>query len=412
MTETSKDYVIAKQNDDGTWTPINTVIGEGNVPEATADTGYKPEGQWAPSTPEETTAVTGDATYTVTFTVDSYGYTVEYYYETSEGVYPEDPQDHSEGLAADYGDQITAYEDRVKDGYTLDQVEGLPLTITENAENNIIKVYYAIDAEGTTPGTPDKYEVTITYKAEHGTFAGEDDTRVTETSKDYVIAKQNDDGTWTPINTVIGEGNVPDATADTGYDQNNFEWSPIRPTEDTQVIVDFTFTITFEKDNFGYIIMQHLVNEDGQEVKTATVQYGDLAFETNILEGSNYQRPDTVEYENQNYVFYMIEGEDKTIGTSADENIVDIYYGLDVKGEGEDPDQPDNVPDKYQTTITFVAVNGNFSGETEVNRVVTLYGADGKWSEDGTYAVSGENDVPYAEPNEGLQRRHLGAESV
>ena len=113
-----------------------------------------------------------------------------------------------------------------------------------------ITLVYSLDADKDT--TPDKYEVTITYKAVNGTFAGEDDTRVTETSKDYVIAEQNEeDGTWTPIDTVIGEGNIPDATADTGYDQNNFEWSPIRPTEDTQVIVDFTFTITFEKDNFG-----------------------------------------------------------------------------------------------------------------------------------------------------------------
>ena len=399
-TTVTQEYVLAEENEeDGTWTEATRYLE--NIPVPTANEGYG-NGGWD-VTPTTETVVEDGAKYTYTYTANDQTLRVNYVMDDEASTVIRNA--HIE--VAKYDDEYDLSEQILGtveyEGQTYELISKSGSAVSGTVKGDVeITLVYSLDADKDT--TPDKYEVTITYKAVNGTFAGEDDTRVTETSKDYVIAEQNEeDGTWTPIDTVIGEGNIPDATADTGYDQNNFEWSPIRPTEDTQVIVDFTFTITFEKDNFGYIIMQHLVNEDGQEVKTATVQYGDLAFETNILEGSNYQRPDTVEYENQNYVFYMIEGEDKTIGTSADENIVDIYYGLDVKGEGEDPNQPDNVPDMYQTTITFIAVNGNFSGETEVNRVVTLYGADGKWSEDGTYAVSGENDVPYAEPNEGYR---------
>ena len=64
-------------------------------------------------------------------------YTVEYYYD---GV----KEDSEVYTNIKFGTVITQYEDRVKEGYQLEKVEGTPLTIGVNEQNNIIKVYYTI----------------------------------------------------------------------------------------------------------------------------------------------------------------------------------------------------------------------------------------------------------------------------
>ena len=41
-----------------------------------------------------------------------------------------------------FGDIVTSYTGKIKSGYVLDRVENSPLTITADAEENVIKVYY------------------------------------------------------------------------------------------------------------------------------------------------------------------------------------------------------------------------------------------------------------------------------
>lgn len=67
---------------------------------------------------------------------DNSSYTVEYYYD--------DIIDSSKTstVEAEVGSVINFYENKEKDGYVLDKVEGLPLTVSKTLENNIIKVYY------------------------------------------------------------------------------------------------------------------------------------------------------------------------------------------------------------------------------------------------------------------------------
>ena len=64
-------------------------------------------------------------------------YTVEYYYD---GI-KEDSVTYTD---IKFGTTITEYENKVKEGYQLEKVEGIPLTIGINEQNNIIKVYYTI----------------------------------------------------------------------------------------------------------------------------------------------------------------------------------------------------------------------------------------------------------------------------
>ncbi len=66
----------------------------------------------------------------------NFNYTVQYYYD---GV-KDDKK--TEVLSAKYQDEITSYTDKVEDGYELEKTENLPLTISDNNEENIINVYY------------------------------------------------------------------------------------------------------------------------------------------------------------------------------------------------------------------------------------------------------------------------------
>ena len=98
--------------------------------------GYKFVGTEPEAIPD--TVTNGDI-IKVNYEKDTFGYTVEYYFE---GV-RDDAK--TESLNALFGEKITTYPDKVEVGYKLDRVDGTPLTITSNPTNNIIQVYYVID---------------------------------------------------------------------------------------------------------------------------------------------------------------------------------------------------------------------------------------------------------------------------
>ena len=72
----------------------------------------------------------------VYYVKDTFNYTVEYYYDEVKD------EEKTDNLSATYGEEITTYTEKLKDGYKFDKVENLPLIVTENLENNVIKVYY------------------------------------------------------------------------------------------------------------------------------------------------------------------------------------------------------------------------------------------------------------------------------
>ena len=69
-----------------------------------------------------------------------YDYSVEYYYENDNGEL--DKKEVTEYGQAKYGDIIDKYIDKNIAGYYLKTKENYPLTITENVNNNIMKLYY------------------------------------------------------------------------------------------------------------------------------------------------------------------------------------------------------------------------------------------------------------------------------
>ena len=84
--------------------------------------------------------------------------------------------------------------------------------------------------------------------------------------------------------------------------------------------------------------------------------------------------------EGKHYVLDGIDGRDKRVTVKANDNVVNIYYALDEKGVGPDPNKPDQIPDKYQITFTYTAsANGKVEGRLE--EVVTREKeADGSFS--------------------------------
>ncbi|MCL2153831.1 MAG: hypothetical protein FWH57_12955, partial [Oscillospiraceae bacterium] len=70
--------------------------------------------------------------------LDTFGYTVEYYYD---GVID---NSKTEAFSALFGAVITDYPNKVISGYRLDK-DTTPFAITENAANNVIEVYYVPD---------------------------------------------------------------------------------------------------------------------------------------------------------------------------------------------------------------------------------------------------------------------------
>ena len=73
---------------------------------------------------------------------DTFTYEVRYYFNR------ELDESLTEKNVALYGDKITSYTDKVKEDYTLETVENLPLVISEDESKNIINVYYKIDGQG------------------------------------------------------------------------------------------------------------------------------------------------------------------------------------------------------------------------------------------------------------------------
>ena len=65
-----------------------------------------------------------------------YEYTINYYYNGRIN------EKETEKGKAEYGDIISEYEDKEKEGYTFEKVENIPLIISTDSKQNVINVYY------------------------------------------------------------------------------------------------------------------------------------------------------------------------------------------------------------------------------------------------------------------------------
>ena len=88
------------------------------------------------------------------------------------------------------------------------------------------------------------------------------------------------------------------------------------------------------------------------------------------------------------YTDYTLNTQASTLkGTVAADNklTLNLYYDIDKIGDGENKDQPDGIPDRYQVTINYVSSNTNWGSVNRSKEVITLTNKEsGKWLETGT----------------------------
>ena len=355
-TTTSKHYVLATQNEDGTWTSSDKEIGE--LPKTTANHGYE-NGSWNNGLTENTKVVDGSK-YLYTFVAEARNITVNYVMDDDNKTPIADAVTINTEYNAGYN--VTEYKrDAIKvegNNYVLDSIDGaLTGTVTEDV---VVTFVYSLDVEG-EEGTPDKYEATVNFEVVNGKFTDESTT----TSKHYVLATQNEDGTWTSSDKEIGE--LPKTTANHGYE--NGSWNN-GLTENTKVVDGSKYLYTFVAEARN-ITVNYVMDNEGRtpiaKAETISTQFN------KGYDVTEYKR-DAIKFEGYNYVLDSIDG--ALTGTVTEDVVVTFVYSLDVEGE-------EGTPDKYEATVNFEVVNGKFTDEsttTSKHYVLATQNEDGTWT--------------------------------
>ena len=315
------------------------------------------------------------------FTAAEQNYRVKYLDEdTKEEIHTmSDPRD------AHFGDVIEGYTEKIEiSGYTF--VRADDLTVGTDNEQNIVNVYYSEDTN--EDDIPDKYQITFTYVS-----ADDDKGTVTGTTSEiatvYEIFRDSETGEITELGPQTPQHPTQPSTV-TPKDGYRFEkWQQDDLTffnsddelRNSEYLEDQTFIAHFTvRRDLHYEI--HYFYEDANGVvteDTAAAIVSDIGvFGEKILTTTV---PKESEFNGKNYVLERIEGADKQIGLDPKENMVNVYYSMDEIGE-IDPDEPDNIPDKYQVTFQYISENpsyGTVSGK--VKEVVTRpKNADGTYN--------------------------------
>ena len=315
------------------------------------------------------------------FTATEQTYRVKYLDEDTK----EEIQAMSDPKDAHFGDEIKGYTEKIEiSGYTF--VRADDLTVGTDNEQNIVNVYYSKDTNH--DDIPDKYQITFTYVS-----ADDDKGTVTGTTSEiatvYEIFRDSETGEITELGPQTPQHPTQPSTV-TPKDGYRFEkWQQDDLTffnsddelRNSEYLEDQTFIAHFTvRRDLHYEI--HYFYEDANGVvteDTAAAIVSDIGvFGEKILTTTV---PKESEFNGKNYVLERIEGADKQVGLDPKENMVNVYYSMDEIGE-IDPDEPDNIPDKYQVTFQYISENpsyGTVSGK--VKEVVTRpKNADGTYN--------------------------------
>ena len=238
-------------------------------------TGYKLEK--TENLPLTISANEEDNVIKVYYVKDTFKYTVEYYYDGKIN------EENTEEYTATFQDVIEDYEDKNITGYKLAKTENLPLTVTENPDSNVIKVYYVKDVFG--------------YTVEYYYDGNIDNTKTETIESTYgdVI------GTYTDKNI-------------TGYKLEKTENLPLTVSENVENNV---IKVYYVKDTFKYTVEYYYdgkINEENTEEYTATFQ------------------DEITEYEDKNITGYKLEKTENlplTITENPDNNVIKVYYVKD-----------------------------------------------------------------------------------
>ena len=258
----------------------------------------------------------------VYYVKDSFNYKVEYYYDG------EIDNSKTETKSAEYGDIIETYTDKNITGYRLqtteegetegieglvDGVVGLPLTISENPENNVIKVYYVKDS--------------FNYKVEYY-YDGEIDNSKTETkSAEYgsIIEEYTDKNItgYRLQTTEEGETEGIEGLVD------GVVGLPLTISENPENNV---IKVYYVKDSFNYKVEYYYDGEiDNSKTETKSAEYGSIIEEYTDKKITGYRLQTTEEGETAG-IEGLVDGTvglPLTISENPNNNLIQVYYVID-----------------------------------------------------------------------------------
>ena len=380
-------------------------LSDEQIATATAARGYDQNSlKWSPKTPTTKLDLNEDTSFIAEFTKGSYDYSIEYYYDGVKG--------KTDTKKAVFEEVITLNpEVSVTYGgspYALDEVKNNPLTIDTEAANNIIRVYYAKDTNENEK--PDYKEETYNVNfvaGENGKLEG------TTLYKNYLSG--------TAINSAEGY-KEPKAVADEGYAFDKWVVKDVEHKAGIETAEPGTYKVTgntvvyaeFAKDTNGngkpdYKEETYNVNfvTEANGTLTGTTLYSGILANTRIGNIAGFAMP--VPTANLNYAFdkWIVRDVNHPEGIEINDPSTYIIHSNTVfyasfeedhhGSDSTDPEQPDNVPDKYQAEVSFAAVNGTVSFN---KTYVTLYDKQGNYAEDGTGRLA-QNQIATATANSG-----------
>ena len=229
---------------------------------------------------------TGANEYTFYYNRSKFKYTVEHYYEN---VIDDSKTDTIE---ATYLDEITTYTEKPKVGYMFDKVEGTPLIITTNENENVIKVYYEKD-----PSQTKTLKYTVNYYKDG--YIQENDTQI-ETQEVQVLSDDI-------LNVDKAKINITDKYED--YTFEKIEPSEIPDTIENGGIIDVFYT----KTKHPYTVEYYYNN-----IKDIDATESGQAYTNDVI--NTYTNKDKEGYE-----FDDVDGLPLII-SSTEENIIKVYY--------------------------------------------------------------------------------------
>ena len=247
------------------------------------------------------------------------------------------------------------------------------------------------DSENGGDGIPDRYQVKILY-------VSADQTKGTVSPLKMEIKTIKDAN-----NNFVSKGTVT-ATGSTATVTDASLYEFVKWTKDTNEV-----GTNAQLENY------RIIDAEGGHTYTFTANFKDKEIELPTSEKAQY----TVKHykwdtQKKNYTFDSEETINSTVGTvvTATAKTYDggyilneqksaqtmsgtvlkdntltlkLYYDIDKIGDGENKDQPDGIPDRYQVTVNYVSSNTNWGSVNRSKEVITLSNKEsGKWLETGT----------------------------
>lgn len=319
------------------------------------------------------------------------------------------------------------------------------LTINDESEDLVKVSYMANGAEGTTPaavtlvkgdsctvasakGLSKTGHVFGGWKYNENTYnvddANTENNTIANVQEDIVLTAQwtpiqytvtwmNQDGTQQLGTTSVAYGNKPvyegaaptkDSTdgeefsfAGWSTEKNQMQGTAVENLE--AVTGDVTYYAAFSVQTRRYPYTINHIYRDTENNDMTVKQSEDTADYGKNLSDLVGTPQTSVKYGETSYVYSGNNADGKTIGTNSDDNVINLYYDIDAlsdrsKDQDQDSTNGDGIADKYQMTVTYKVVNGNWDDDTAADKteVVTLMEGN-VYSENGTASL---DQVPEA----------------